>query len=157
MALEKPRLIRKRLIPFEEVLLDKDEIIFMNDDVIVTRWEALKPKAGFTSGMSCYYINKGWKISKFIDKKGNLVYYYCAIIETCFDRKSNTYVFTDLLADVIIYENGFVKVLDLGEVPDAMDSGVISIELVKSALTRLDKLLCEIYSGKFKELIKDYF
>ena len=37
------------------------------------------------------------------------VYYYCDIIDTTYDAQENSYLFTDLLADVIVYDSGFVK------------------------------------------------
>ena len=48
------------------------------------------------------------KISKFLNKKKELVYYYCDIIETAYLKAENAYIFTDLLADVIIHPDGAV-------------------------------------------------
>ena len=61
---------------------------------------------------------------------------------------------TDLLADVIIYPDGFVKVVDLDELVTALDARSIDINTLKSSLVRLDKLLKIIYSGKFDSLQK---
>ena len=81
-----------------------------------------------------------------MDADGALVYFYCDIIDSEYDEKTNTYIFMDLLADVIIYPDGRVKVVDLGEVAEAMESGIISKELVIKALSRLDKLLDIVYT-----------
>ena len=114
----KIRLYRRRFIPDETVFLKDDEILLYNDEVIVTRWTALKPRDDFARGLSCYFLNKGMKVSKFFDSNGGLVYYYCDIIETVFNAGKNSYCFNDLLIDVIVYKDGSVRVCDLGEVPD---------------------------------------
>ena len=75
-----PKLIRKRLIPFESVLLKDDRIVHMEDGLIVTHWDVLKPRKDFQKGISCYFLKEGYKISRFMDKDGNLVYFYCDII-----------------------------------------------------------------------------
>lgn len=64
----------------------------------------------------------------------------------------NTLIVTDLLADVIIYPDGFVKVVDLNELVTALESRSISLDILKSSLLRLDKLLQIIYSGHFDSL-----
>ena len=63
-------------------------------------------------------------------------------------------MFTDLLADVIIDNNGLVRVVDLDELADAHKEHVISDQLLDTALRRLDSLLNVIYSGEFIEYIK---
>lgn len=153
----KPTLYRKRLIPMETIELKDDEILVLNDDVIVTKWNVLKPRKDFTKGFSCYFLQKGYKISKFLDNDGKLVYYYCDIIDYKYLQESNTYIFTDLLADVIIYENGFVKVVDLCEISRAVEEGSMTLDMVKNALDSLDELLNTIYDGKLKSLIEEYF
>ena len=61
----------------------------------------------------------------------------------------------DLLADVLIYPDGFVKVVDLDELADAEEAGIITKEQLLKSLRTLDKLLGMIYSGDFKR-IRDY-
>lgn len=155
--MEKPKIYRKRFIPNEVVFLKDDEIQYYDEDVIVTKWNVLKPRKDFSKGYSCYYIKKGYKVSKFLDDDENLVYYYCDIIETKYNVAENSYLFIDLLADVIIYESGFVKVVDIGEIADALENNLIDIELAKRALKQLDELLDIIYKEGLKKLLGDYF
>ena len=61
----------------------------------------------------------------------------------------------NLLADVLIYPDGFVKVVDLDELADAEEAGIITKEQLLKSLRTLDKLLGMIYSGDFKR-IRDY-
>ena len=148
-----PKLYRKRYMPSEVVHLKDDIITYQENNVMVTKWNVLHPKAKFSHGVSCYYMDKGWKISKFLNKDDELVYYYCDIIDTTYNQEENFYVFTDLLADVIIYENGFVKVVDLGEIAEALEEGIITDREAKLSLSRLDALLEVIYGGGLPEMI----
>ena len=151
--MEVPKLYRKRYMPSEIVHLKDDIIMYREGNVMVTKWDVLHPKAKFSHGVSCYYMDKGWKISKFLNKDDELVYYYCDIIDTTYNEEENFYVFTDLLADVIIYEDGFVKVVDLGEIAEALEEGIITDREAKLSLSRLDALLEVIYSGGLPEMI----
>lgn len=147
-------LYRKRFIPNETICLKDDEIIEKNENRIVTKWNVLRPKEEFSKGISCYFLKEGYKVSKFLRENGDLVYYYCDIIDTQYDPEENAYYFTDLLADVIIYPDGFVKVVDLAELADALDENIITDKIVKKALRRLETLLAEIYGGKLKDLVQ---
>ncbi|MBR1737247.1 MAG: DUF402 domain-containing protein, partial [Firmicutes bacterium] len=84
-----------------------------------------------------------------------LVYWYCDIIDYEYDKNEKSYIFNDLLIDVVIYPDGFVKVLDIGEISEAMTRGLIGNGRVKNALDTTDKLLNIIYEGRFDELKKE--
>lgn len=147
-------LYRKRFIPNETICLKDDKIIVKNDAHIITKWNVFRPKLEFSKGVSCYFLKEGYKVSKFLNDDDALVYYYCDIIDTVYDAKENAYYFTDLLVDVIIYPDGFVKVVDLAELADVLDENIITEEMVKKALRRLEALLTEIYGGKLKNLVQ---
>ena len=147
-----PALYRRRLIPEECIHLKDDEIVLINNHIIVTKWNTLKPKKDLHHGISCYYLDQGYKVSKFYDHNNQLLYWYCDIIEYTYDQDMNTYCFTDLLADVIIYPDGFVKVVDLDEIADALENNQILVPTVQSALRKLNNLLEIIYSGNFQTL-----
>lgn len=151
--MELPKLYRKRYMPNETVYLKDDIILYHENRVMVTKWDVLHPKAKFSHGVSCYFMEQGWKVSKFLNEKNELVYYYCDIIDTTYNEEENFYIFTDLLADVIIYADGFVKVVDLGEIAEALEEGVITDREAKLSLSRLDALLEVIYGGGLPEMI----
>lgn len=155
--MEKPLLYRKRYIPLEIKSLNDDEILLVTDDVVVTKWNTFKPKKEFSKGVSYTFLNEGYKISKFMKDNGETVYYYCDIINSEYQKEKNTWIFTDLLVDVKIYPSGFVEVVDVGEVAEALDSGLINEETVKELLVKLDKLLEIVYSGKWKDMTREYF
>lgn len=150
--MEHPILYRKRIIPEECVLLKDDIILFCENDKIVTKWNALKQKKNLHHGYSCYFLKEGFKISKFYREDNSLLYWYCDIIESEFFPDKNEYIVTDLLADVIIHPDGFVKVVDLDELAIALDSGHLTEPQLKRALLSLNKLLVIIYSNQFDTL-----
>lgn len=149
-----PILYRRRIIPEECVLLKDDIILSCDEDRIVTSWQALHPKKDLHHGCSCYFLKEGFKVSKFCCEDGSLLYWYCDIVEYDYHASDNSLIVTDLLADVIIYPNGYVKVVDLDELVTALESRSISLDTLKSCILRLDKLLQIIYSGHFDTLQK---
>ena len=154
---DKPSMYRKRYIPNEIKSLEKDEILYMSDDVIVTKWDTFRPKKNFSNGISCTFVNKGFKISKFMDNNGKLVYYYCDIIHSDYYKEENKWIFTDLLADVKIYPDGRTEIVDLDEVSEALKSGIISTETVCELMENLNSLLGLIYSGEWRKLTERFF
>lgn len=148
------RLYRRRIIPDECVLLEDDVILYRDREVIITRWETLRPKKTLHHGLSCYFLERGFKVSKFYDHEGRLISWYCDIISHTWDPETDTYIVTDLLADVIVYPDGSVRVVDLDELADAQRDGLITGEQMQLALRHLDKLLRLIYKGAFPRLQK---
>lgn len=147
-----PILYRKRLIPEECILLKDDVILYRDDRIIVTSWHSLKPRKDLHHGYSCYYLDKGIKVSKFYRPDNTLLYWYCDIVDYDYSPDTETYVVTDLLADVIVYPDGFVKVVDLDELVAALESGLLSEDLLKKSLLRIDALLKIIYGNNFSAL-----
>ncbi|MBP3351595.1 MAG: DUF402 domain-containing protein [Lachnospiraceae bacterium] len=147
------KLYRKRLIPMECILLKDDTVEYSSDDILITSWKTLNPKTDFSHGCSCYFFNEGFKISKFYKQDGQLLYYYCDIVEFDFDETKQALTVTDLLADVIIYPNGIHHVVDLDELADAQEQSLISSAQLNRSLRQLDKLLNIIQKGEFPKLL----
>ena len=146
------KLYRKRIIPEECLLLKGDKLIRMDDEVIITSWTTINPKTEFTHGCSCYFLKQGLKVSKFYRHDNTLLYWYCDIVDYDYDEAENSLTVTDLLGDVILYPDGQIKVVDLDEMADALEKGLISQELLCTALRRLNDLLTMIYRDKFDRL-----
>lgn len=147
-----PALYRKRIIPAECILLKDDQILYQDERIIVTGWHSLKPRKDLHHGYSCYFLNEGYKVSKFYKEDNSLLYWYCDIVDYDYNPDTNTYIVTDLLADVIIYPDGFVKVVDIDELATALDDKLISEDTLKQSLLRLNSLLEIIYSNQFDKL-----
>ena len=149
--MSRPRLFRRRFIPDENIELKDDMILALEPNLIITSWNVLKPRRDISRGVSAYFIDKGIKVSKVFDNAGQMVYWYCDIIETHYDEKENIYTFNDLLIDVIVYPDGQVEVLDMDEFADAMEQGILSVGTIAHAMRATDDLLHTIYAGEFEK------
>lgn len=147
-----PTLYRKRLIPEECILLKDDIVLHRDNKIIVTSWHSLKPRRDLHHGCSCYYLEDGIKVSKFYREDNSLMFWYCDIVDYSYEEDTDTYIVTDLLADVVIYPDGFVKVMDIDELVAALESGLLTENMLKKSLLRLNRLLEIIYTGDFKTL-----
>lgn len=145
-------LYRKRIIPPETIVLKDDIIVEQSDEYIITKWNTLNPKAEFSHGCSCYFLNDGIKVSKMYRPDGSLLRWYCDIVDFKTDDKGESLMITDLLADVIIYPDGRMEVADLDELAEALERDLITKEQMTSCLRNLDHLLSLIYRDKFDRL-----
>lgn len=152
MVKENLSIYRKRMIPEECVLLKDDIILDISDDMIITKWNTLKPKRELHHGYSCYFLKLGFKVSKFYRADSSLMYWYCDIVDYDYTEETNTLVATDLLADVVVYPDGFTKVLDLDELAIAVEQKLCDPSKITLALKQLDSLLNIIYDDKFETL-----
>lgn len=151
-------LYRKRYIPDEVNFLKDDEIVHVEENLIVTSWKALKPRKDISRGVSAYFLDKGYKVSKLYNADEEIVYWYCDIINTV-KENDTSFIFEDLLLDVVVYEDGKVVVLDADELAEAVEKHMISVEYSCMALRNMNSLLNVIYEGEFdaiKELIAKY-
>ena len=172
---EKIALFRRRFIPNELTYLKDDELLAYNDEIIVTRWNSLKPRNDFSGGTSTYYRKKGIKISRIIDNAGNFLHWYCDIVSECGPealevdnrcklrngadlfllndeaKNSKVIVYQDLLIDVIVNTNGLIEVADLDELADARKNGLITPEMADKALYTVKDYLRLLY-GRFGKM-----
>ena len=145
-------LFRKRFIPDECVELKDDLILKHTDSVIVTQWKALHERRDISHGYSCYYLDRGYKISKFLKSDGSLRCWYCDIVTYEHNEPDNSLTVIDLLADVKIYPDGKMRVVDLDELSQAFEERLIDEDLLKKSLLSLNRLLAEIYSDGIESL-----
>ena len=151
--MSKLKLYRQRFIPQEKILLKDDIIVSHTEDILITSWKTLNPKTNFSHGASCYFLKEGIKVSKFYRADGTLLYYYCDIIETQYDADDNALTVIDLLADVIIYPDSTFHIMDLDELAQAQEQGLIDVSQMRSSLYKLNKLLTAIQGGHFNDFI----
>ena len=150
MGIEK--IYRKRIIPSECRLLNDDEIVYSDESILVTKWKTLNPKTEFSHGSSVYDYEKGIKVSKFYRDDDSLLYWYIDIVEFGTGADKTELVVTDLLADVIISPSGKIKVVDLDELAEALEKGLITQEQTICCMKQLNDLLTLIYRDKFDTL-----
>lgn len=147
--MKKPVILRRRYIPSEIVDISSDELLFRSDDLLITRWTAIKPRPDFYGGVSFTFLNNGYKLGRFCDKDGKFLYWYCDIIEVLYDAPSDTYTLNDLLLDIKIFPDGRVILLDSDELAEAIEKGLITGKQACMSLRTLDNLLKMIYDGSF--------
>lgn len=145
------KLYRKRIIPSQMTLLKKDKILHFDNSILLTQWNTLHPKPEFSHGISCYFLDRGVKISKYYTKDNHLLYWYCDIMDYAYNPDENCLITTDLLADVLVYPDGKIKVVDLDEMAEAIEKELLSKELSATILRRLNTLLNAIYCGSFSD------
>ena len=150
--MEQIRLFRRRFLPDEVTELKDDTVLFLSDDLILTKWNVLKPRKDIAHGISAYFIDLGIKVSKVYNASEELVYWYCDIVEPVIDKATHTYTFNDLLVDVLIYPEGRVRVVDLDEFADILEKNILTETLGIATLRRTDHLLRTIYAGNFHTL-----
>ena len=152
--MEPLKIYRKRLIPSECKWLKDDVVLLCNEEYIVSRWTTLRPRKDFTHGFSVYCLKEGIKVSKFYKPDGSLLYWYCDVVDYDIDVENNTCTTTDLLVDVVVYPDGSSRILDLDELAIAHEKGMITNDQLYEALRRADKLVSDIYAGKFNKYRK---
>lgn len=147
-----PVLYRKRLIPEECIPLKDDTILYMDDEIIVTKWTTLKPRKDFHHGYSCYFLKEGYKVSRFMSEDDTLVYWYCDIVTYLWDKALNTLTVVDLLADVVVKPDGRMNVLDIDELCEAKEKILITEEQFFISVKQLGCLIKLIQDGNFNTL-----
>lgn len=146
-----PALYRKRLIPNECTPLKNDKILYMDDNILVTSWNTLKPRKDFHHGYSCVFFNEGIKISRFLREDNSLYHWYCDIITHEWSSDKKDLVIVDLLADVTVDADGRVNVLDIDELCEAKEKGFISDDQFFTSVKQLGNLISIIQHGRFSE------
>ena len=116
--------------------------------MLVTSWKTIRPKKEMDHGFSCYYLKEGYKVSRFYRADHSLYCCYCDIISPYYEENTNSLTVTDLLVDVIVAPDGFVKVADVDELVTALNAQLLSLEQLKAALDSLARLLSLIYAGR---------
>lgn len=140
-----PRILRIRYIPQETIDISSDKIHFRDDRYLITSWKPVRPRPDIESGISCIFLEEGWKISAIINYEGLIEYWYCDIIDIRYDSDSDTLYLHDLLVDIIIRNDGRAEVVDLDELAEAFGQGLITKEQLFGALKKTDSLLRMIY------------
>ncbi|MGE5327909.1 MAG: DUF402 domain-containing protein [Deltaproteobacteria bacterium] len=135
-----PKIYRKRFIPDEIVDISGDEILYYDGEILVTRWVPIHKRNDFSGGISFAFISEGYKIGCFYGLNKELLFWYVDIIETEYDKENNSLTFVDLLADVKIFPDGRVEILDIDELNQAFEKGLIDKRQFQLSLANLKKV-----------------
>ena len=146
-----PVLYRRRLIPNECILLKDDVILSCTDNMILTKWNALRPKKELHHGFSAYFLKEHIKVSKFCKEDNTFMYWYCDVVDYETDESAGTVTSIDLCVDVVVYPDGRLKVLDLDELVQARRKGLLTQGQLEHALLATGDLLDDIYHERFHQ------
>lgn len=155
--MEDIKIYRVRFIPMEEVDISGDEILFLDESMMVTRWDPIHPRSDFAKGYSCTYLKEGYKISKVMNNLREVIYWYCDIISVEVSGKGKLYRLVDLLIDVKVMPDGQVIVIDMDELALAIEQKLITQEQANQALRQCDRLLKRVYSGNLIQEVEEIF
>lgn len=144
---------RKRVIPNECIKLDSDIIIYQTDDMVFTKWHAFHEKPYLSYGYSCYFLNEGYKLSKFIRSDGTFSVWYFDIVSYSKGPEEDSLLVQDLLADVVVNADGTVRVVDLDELAQALEEGLITSIQMCTCLKQLHVLLDKLYHNGLQDII----
>lgn len=150
-----PRIYRIRYIPSEIIDLSSDRLLYRDKHYLITEWEPIKPRDDIKHGISCVFLDKGWKISAFMNESKKLIYWYCDIIDIEYDEETDTYSLYDLLTDIKIMPDGRVEIIDLDELAAAFEEELISGKQLSMSLRQSNDLLQLIYSTDVSEHIRN--
>lgn len=135
------KMYRKRFIPNEIIDISGDEVLERNDNIIITKWSPIKERKDIGAGVSYTFLKRGYKISKIFDNNGNFIYWYCDVLEHSYDVEKDEYIFTDLLADLKVYPDGKMEVLDFDELSNTFNEGIISKAQLLNAIKSINTLI----------------
>ena len=88
-----------------------------------------------------HFLKKGSRLVSSLIRSGNFLYWYCDIIDYEYDDENDKYIFIDLLVDVKVSSDGKIEVLDLDELKEALDKGLIDNERFLDAINKLNRLI----------------
>lgn len=147
--MKKLTVIRKRLIPFEEVDISKDEQLYFDGATLITRWFPIRPRKDVGWGLSHTCIREGYKVSAFYDREGAFKYWYWDIIDTIFHEETYQLIIRDLLVDVVADAQFRIQILDRDEVDEALSLGLITDREVGYIAAVTEKILEQISLRSF--------
>lgn len=150
-----PRIYRIRYIPSEIVDLSSDTLLFRDQQYLITEWKPIKPRNDISWGLSCVFLENGWKISAFFDDDKKFKYWYCDIVDIEYRQETDIYNLYDLLVDVKVMNDGKVEVIDLEELAFAFETDLITPKQLSMSLRKTSELLNFIYSSNLSATVRD--
>ncbi len=152
---EMARIYRVRYIPSETIDLSSDKLLYRDNKFLITKWKPIKPRSDVLSGISCVFLEQGWKISAFFGQDNEIIYWYCDIVDISFNRETDTYYLYDLLTDIKILPDGRVEIIDLDELAIAFEENLITNEQLIKSLKQSNSLLDLIYTRDVQQYMRE--
>lgn len=142
-------LLKHKLVPQGTVDITNDKILFFDGNFLVTQWKPENSNMNISSAISLVSIKDGYQISKKFDSNNKFVYWYCDIVKTKWTKETSCLEITDLIIDLVVFPNYQVNCIDLDELTDAKEKGLISSMDFNWAKESSLKLLQKVIEGEF--------
>ena len=146
---QRPTILRKRLIPLETVDLKSDIMLYRDELTLITKWQTIRPKTDFSHGVSFYFLDQSYKVSRFYKQDGSFLYWYCDMIEVNYHEETDTFLMIDLLLDIKVFPDGHVEVLDEDELAEALEKKLITEKQYNTSKKSVALLLDAINQNAF--------
>ncbi len=140
-------IIRKRVIPPEEVDISDDEMLYRNDYVIITRWKPIRPRNDLGWGISYTSLFENYKVSAFFNNLNEFLYWYVDIIKVTYVKEQDMYIIKDLLLDIKILPGMNPELLDMDELEFSYNNSLITLSEKDMALNTANRLLKQYSEG----------
>jgi predicted RNA-binding protein associated with RNAse of E/G family len=146
---------------FREALIDDDGRRLLTEttpsDEICRSTTAELSDHGWIDGMTSVrvvrkiaYYDRPYNIVAFLDSARRPLGYYVDVITPLQRLGDMTSHMTDLIVDVWIRPDGRTEVLDLGELEEAVASGLVSTDLADEIRRHLNRLLDDVEADRFR-------
>lgn len=150
-------LLRKRYFPNEEIDISDDDVLYVDDELLVTSWVPIRSRGDIKRGISYYFLNEGYKISKVFNNDDSLKYYYCDICRYEVNKDKKIYKMIDLLVDIEVFPDKHYIVLDFDELIDLFERKEISPKEYMRSVKNFSDLVTKINNGEFPYEVLDRF
>lgn len=101
------------------------------------------------------YYDRPYNIVVFLDAARQPLGYYVDVVTPLQRLGETAYGMTDLILDVWIRPDGRTEVLDLGELEEAMASGLVSTDVANEIRRHLNQLLDDVEADRFPSAYLD--
>lgn len=142
-------LLKHKLLPQCTEDITEDEILFFNNDYLVTQWKAKSSNMNIASALSVVSVEHGIQISKKYDKDKKFCYWYCDIVKTKWTPESSCFEITDLLVDVVVFPDNELRMIDLDEFTQSKNNGLLNTSDFQWAQQSVLKLINQALLGDF--------
>ncbi len=143
------KIFKQKFIPEKIYDISDDEVIFFNNEFMITSWEATNSEMGVKKALSLTSFSNGYQISKKFNKENEFMYWYCDIVKAWHDREKNEIWIQDLIADVILFPDKALQVIDLPELVEARKNGLITEVLFQECHKSILSLVSSVIHGNF--------
>ncbi|PIQ25588.1 hypothetical protein COW36_21330 [bacterium (Candidatus Blackallbacteria) CG17_big_fil_post_rev_8_21_14_2_50_48_46] len=124
---------KQKLHPVREVNLSGDTWLHQDEHLCVSYWHLPRTESDQVAHtLTLTIFDEAIQIHSKHNAAGERLYWYCDLLEV--KRDEGGWHLTDLLLDVVVFPDGSTRMLDLGELAEALEEGGIHPQQAAQAL-----------------------